>query len=245
VLSGLALAVSLAVVALGATVMGTVSFGMGLVVTPVLLLFLEPRQAVVVANTLIGGLLCLVVLQTRRHLDLRLAGGMALGGLAAVPLGVLALASASSTVLRVTIAVVILLLCLMGLLNIRLPLARRRWAGPAFGFLASLSVTTLSIGGPLAAFYVMAQGWPAPVMRASLAFYFLLANAAALGFYWWAGLVTVETAGNIGLLLPALLAGLAAASLLVRRMDEALFRHVAIGVSAGGSLMLLARELWR
>ncbi len=244
-LSGLTLVIALVVVCLGAAVMGTVSFGMGLVVTPVLLLFLEAQEAVVIANTLIGLLLCLVVFQTRRHLDLRRVGGMTLGGLAAVPLGALALDRANSVALRVTIALVILALCLLALLNVRLPLARRRFAGPVFGFLASLSVTTLSIGGPLAAFYVMAQGWPTPVMRASLAFYFLVADAAAFGFYWWAGLVTPDTMTNIGLLLPALLLGLAASSLLLRRMNEAVFRYAAIAVSAAGSLMLLARELAR
>jgi uncharacterized membrane protein YfcA len=243
VLSGLTLVIALAVVCLGAVVMGTVSFGMGLAVTPVLLLFLEAQEAVVIANTLIGLLLCLVVFQTRRHLDLRRVGGMTLGGLAAVPLGALALAWADAAVLRVTIALVILALCLLAVLNVRLPLARRRFAGPAFGFMASLSVTTLSIGGPLAAFYVMAQGWPTPVMRASLAFYFLVADAAAFGFYLWAGLVTRDALTNIGLLLPALALGLGASSLLVRRMDEAVFRYAAIAVSAAGSLVLLAREL--
>ncbi|MSQ16271.1 MAG: sulfite exporter TauE/SafE family protein [Dehalococcoidia bacterium] len=244
-LSGLTLVIALVVVCLGAAVMGTVSFGMGLVVTPVLLLFLEAREAVVIANTLIGLLLCVVVFQTRRQLDLRRVGGMTLGGLAAVPLGVLALDRANSAALRVTIALVILALCLLTLLNVRLPLAQRRFAGPVFGFLSSLSVTTTSIGGPLAAFYVMAQGWPTPVMRASLAFYFLVADAASFGFYLWAGLVTRDTITNIGLLLPALLLGLAASALLLRRMNEAVFRYAAIAVSAAGSLMLLVRELTR
>jgi len=243
VLSGLELVIVLAAVCLGATVMGTVSFGMGLVITPVMLLFLEPQPSVVIANTLIGLLLCLVLFQTRRHLNLRAVGGMAAGGLAAVPLGVLALSNANSTLLRVTIAVIILALCLMALFNIRLPLARRRFAGPVFGFLASLSVTTLSIGGPLAAFYVMAQGWPASAMRASLAFYFLLANAAAFGFYLWAGLVDRPTLTNIGLLLPGLALGMGLSSLLVRRVDARVFRYIAIAVSAAGSLMLLAKEL--
>jgi len=49
-LSGLELIIVMVAVFVGATVMGTVSFGMGLVVAPVLLLFLAPQSAVVVVN---------------------------------------------------------------------------------------------------------------------------------------------------------------------------------------------------
>lgn len=244
-LAGPELLIALVAVFVGATIMGTVSFGMGLVVAPVLLLFLSPQPVVVIVNSVIAILLLFVLVQTRHHLDLRLVWGMTLGGLAAVPIGVLALGAANPTVLRLTIAVVILFLAGLSMFNIQLPLARRRAAGPFFGFLTSLSVTTLSIGGPLAAIYVIAQRWPPPVMRASLAFYFLLSDVAAITLYFWTGLVPRDTLMNIGILVPALLLGFGVATLLVRRMNDRVFRYVAIGVIVTGSLVLLGRELAR
>ncbi|MDP6226618.1 MAG: hypothetical protein QF714_02765, partial [Dehalococcoidia bacterium] len=80
-LSGLELLIALAIVTLGALVMGTVSFGLGLVVAPVLLLFVAPQSVVVIVNTLIGILLVAVLIQTRRHLDLKVVWRMTLGGL--------------------------------------------------------------------------------------------------------------------------------------------------------------------
>ena len=123
-LAGSELIIALFIVFLGAVVMGTVSFGLGLVVAPVLLFFLVPQQAVITVNGIIAILVLFIVVQTRQYLDLRLVGGMVLGGLAAVPIGVFFLGSANPTVLRLTIAAVILVLGGISLFNIQLPLAR-------------------------------------------------------------------------------------------------------------------------
>ena len=155
-LSGLELLLALAAVAVGATIMGTVSFGMGLVVAPVLLLFLAPQDAIVTVNAIIPILLAFVLLSTRRHLQWRQLRGMALGGVLAVPLGALLLSAANPTILRIIIGLAILGLGVLNLLNLQLPMARRPGAGLLVGFLTALSITTLSIGGPLAAAYVVA-----------------------------------------------------------------------------------------
>ena len=242
-LAGLELIIALIAVFIGATIMGSVSFGLGLVVAPVLLLFLAPQSVVVTANVAIAIVLSFVLVQTWRYLDLRLIRGMVLGGLLAVPIGVFALNSADPTVLRITIAGVILVLGVLSLFNIQLPLTTRPYSGLLFGFFASLSVTTLSIGGPLAAIYVIAQKWPPEVMRASLAFYFLVADVLAFILYAWVGLVDRDTLINIGLLVPGLIAGFGLAMFLVRRMNEKVFRYAAILVIITGSLLLLGREV--
>ena len=242
-LTGLELLIALLAVVIGATIMGTVSFGMGLVVAPVLLLFLAPKTAIVTVNAIIPILLLFVLLTTWRHLQFRRLRGMALGGVLAVPLGVLVLESANPTVLRITIGVAILLLGLLNLLNIQLPMANRRGSGLLVGFLTSLSITTLSIGGPLAASYVIAQQWRREQMRAALAFYFLCAYIVAFALYFYSGLVDRETLINIALLVPSLAVGFGLGALLARRMNESVFRYAAIGVIIAGSLVLLGQEV--
>ena len=242
-LSGLELIIIMFAVFIGATVMGTVSFGMGLVVAPVLLLFLAPQSAVVVVNSIIAIVLVLVLVQVRHNLDLKLIRGMTLGGLVAVPIGVLALNSADPTLLKIIIAVAILALGALSLFNVQIPLTQRKFSSPVFGFMTSLSVTTLSIGGPLAAIYVLAQKWPPDTMRASLAFYFLISYLLAFGLYAWVRLVDQDTLVNIGLLTPALLAGFGLATLIVKRINERVFRYVAIAVIITGGVVLLVREL--
>ncbi len=244
-LSGLELVAALAIVFVGATVMGTVSFGLGLVVSPILLLFVAPQSTVVMVNSLTAILLFIVLIHARSHFDLRLIAGTALGGLVAVPIGVLLLDSASPATLRFVIAIVILCLAPLAIANVQLPLAQRRLTGPVIGFLTSLSVTTLTIGGPLVAIYVLARRWPPQVMRASLAFYFLVANILAFGLYTQAGLVDWDTMANIGMLIPSLLLGFGLATLLVRRMDARIFRYAAVTVIIVGGTVLLGREIAR
>ena len=244
-LSGLELVAAMAIVFVGATVMGTVSFGLGLVVAPILLLFLAPQSTVVMVNSLIGILMLIVLISTRRHFDLRLIAGAAVGGLIAVPIGVLALDNASPAILRIAIGIVILGLVPLAITNVELPLAQWRITGPVVGFLTSLSVTTLSIGGSLLAIYVLSRHWPPQVMRASLAFYFLVANILAFGLYTQAGMVDWDTVANIGMVIPSLLIGFGLATLAVRRMNAQVFRYVAITVIVIGGTVLLGREVFR
>ena len=108
--TGLELFYSLLVTVAAATVIGTAGFGFGLVAIPVLLLYLEPAQTVVISNSLIGIVMAMVLVRTWRHLELRASVGLVIGGIVATPIGVLVLNSASPTALRVTIAIVIIFL---------------------------------------------------------------------------------------------------------------------------------------
>ena len=244
-LTGLELLIALLAVVVGATIMGTVSFGMGLVVAPVLLLFLEPKSAIITVNAIIPILLTFVLATTWRHLQFQRLKGMAVGGVLAVPLGVLALDLANPTALRITIGVAILCLGGLNLLNIQLPMAKRPGSGLVVGFLTSLSITTLSIGGPLAAAYIIAQNWEREQMRAALAFYFLCSYIVAFAVYAAIGLVDRDTLVNIALLVPSLVVGFGVGAFLARRMNTAVFRYVAIGVIITGSVVLLGQEVSR
>ena len=241
-LSGVDLIIAALIVFAGATVMGTLGFGLGLVVAPVFLLILEPQETVVTVNGVITILLFLILAQTYRHLRLRLVWPMAAAGLAAAPIGVLALSTADPTALRITIALLIMALAALNLTNIQLPMVRNRSVGGVVGFLTSLAVTTLSIGGPLAALYVVAQRWTHQEVRASLALFFIAAYLAAFGLYSATGLVRQETMANVGMMIPSVVAGFGLATLLVRRINQRVFRYAVTAVIIGGSAVLLGQE---
>ena len=223
--------------------MGTVSFGLALVVAPVLLLFLEPRSVVVIANVLIVLLLSVVLIELRSHLQLRQIRGMILGGVIAVPIGVFALKAADPGLLRIIIGLVILILGIMILFNVKIPMVNHRIAGPIYGFLASLSITALSIGGPLAAIYIMSRQWSSYVMRVSLAFFFVSSYLVGFILYFAVGLVDSNVIINVGILIPGLILGFIVAKLILKRINEGIFRYAAIVVILSGSLMLLIKEM--
>ena len=241
-LSGIEILICNFAVFIGATIMGTVSFGLALVVAPVLLLFLDPQSVVVIANVLIVLLLSVVLFELRRHLKLGQIKGMIIGGIFAVPLGVFALKVADPGLLRIIIGVVILILGILILFNFKIPMVNHKIAGPTYGFLSSLSITALSIGGPLAAIYVMSQRWSPPVMRVSLAFFFVSSYLIGCILYFGAGLVDLDIVKNVGLLMPGLVLGFVLAKVILGRINEDIFRYAALAVILSGSVMLLVKE---
>ncbi len=244
-ITGQELVFALVVVSVGALVLGTVSFGFGLSVTPVLLLMLDAKPTVVVVNCLTGLLLIMVLTQTWRHLNLRVSGGLVLGGVVATPVGVLTLNFADPGTLKIIIAVLILVLGLLSLTDIKLPLSQHRLSGPVFGFGTSLAVTSISIGGPLAAAYAIGQRWDPQAVRASLALLFLTANTVAFALYTATGMVDRDTLVNIAVLVPGLFVGFAMATLVVGQINERAFRYVAVAVILAGGSVLLGREVAR
>ncbi len=241
-LAGWELVLGLGAMFFGAVVLGTISFGLGTVAMPFLLLILLPQDAVVIVNAMIILTTGLTVAQTRRELRLGETWSFLAAGLPPVPVAVLALHEFNPTVLRVTIAVVVLTVGLMSLFNIRMPAARRAWMAPLVGSGTTFMVTTFAVGAPLAALYAIEQDWSRDTIRATLALYFLLAATLAMMLFAATGLVSITTAANIGALALAVMAGSAVAAVVARRISLRVFRYVVVAVTVMGSVSLLVRE---
>ena len=244
-LAGWELALGLAAMFFGAIVLGTFSFGLGTVAMPFILLILPPQDAVVIVNAVVVLTTGLTVVQTWRHLNLKESWPFVVAGLPPVPIGVLLLHGAAPVALRLTIVVIILSLGVMSLFQIRLPGARNRWAAPICGFIATLLVTTLGVGAPLAGLYSIEQDWSRDTIRATLGLYFFLASTVALILFAVTGLVEITTAQNIGVLSLAVLLGSAVAAVIANRISLRAFRYVVVAVTVVGSISLLLRELLR
>ena len=243
-LTGAELAVAIVMVTLGSVVLGTVSFGLGMVASPALLLLLGAKPTIVIVNTMIAINLSLVLLRTWRHLDFKVSRGLILGGLAGAPMGVFVLNVAEPGLLTIIIGVVIVTL---GLLNLRenpLPIVTFPGSGLFYGFTTCLAVTAISIGGPLGGVYAIGQRWPTQTIRAALAAMFVSSSGMAVVLYAFTGLYDRDTLVNLGMLVPGVVLGVGIASLLVGRLNERAFRYVVIVLVVAGGGMLLARELF-
>ena len=244
-LSGWELGVALLIVLGAATLMGLVSFGFGMVTSPILLLLIVPQSVVIAINSLSALTLSLVLFQTRREIPVAGTLPLAISGLAAVPLGVFILSSVSPGPLRVAIATIILCLAVPSALNLQRPLPQVKLVAPVIGFLGAMLVTGLGVGIPLVALFLVNQRWPGRTIRASIALYYLLVATEAIALYTVTGLFTVERAWLVLELAPAVLIGFVLATRLVRRMDDRVLRHVVLGVIIVASVTLLGRELIR
>ncbi len=243
-LTGVELAVAIVMVTLGSIVLGTVSFGLGMVASPALLLLLGAKPTIVLVNSMILINLSLVLLRTWRHIDLKVSRGLILGGLAGAPIGVFVLNVAEPGLLRIIIGVVIVALGMLSLRENPLPIVTFPGSGLFYGFVTCLAVTAISIGGPLGGVYAIAQRWPTQTIRAAMAGMFVSSSGMAVVLYAFTGLYDRDTLINLGMLVPGLLLGVGIASLLVGRLNDKAFRYVVIVLVVAGGSMLLARELW-
>ena len=242
-LTGAELAVAIVMVTLGSVVLGTVSFGLGMVASPVLLLLLGAKPTIVLVNTMIVMIVGMVLMRTWRHLDLSRTKWLILGGAAGAPLGVFVLNIAEPGLLRIIIGVVIVTLGLLNLRDTQLSIATFPGSGLCYGFVTCVAVTAISIGGPLGGVYAIAQRWPTQTVRAALAAMFVVSSGLAVVLYAVTGLYDRDTLINLGMLTPGVLIGFGLAGLLVGRLNERVFRYVVIALVVIGGGMLLAREL--
>lgn len=239
----LELAYAVAIVTMAGLVFGTVSFGMGVVGTPPLLLFIDAKTAIVLINSHTVLISVLVLLSTWRHLNLKKSRGLIVGGMVGTPLGVLLLNESEPGALRIVIGGIIVFLGLINLREIEFPFATFRGSGVVFGFVTCFGVTAISIGGVVAGIYAIAQKWPVQEVRASLAALFVITGITQVALYAVSGLYSVSTVIMVGLTTPGILIGFGLAALLVGRLNRKAFRYVVVVVVISGGTLLIVREL--
>ena len=237
--------ITAAVMFTASTIYSTVGFGIGISATPLLLLIFEPQTSVLIINT--SGLVVFsaVAWQTRESLSLRQIVPMAAAGLAGVPVGVAVLTLVSSTILRLAIAALILVLATVVALNLETTARGGRWSGLGAGLVGSAFVNATGIGGPIVALGLVARRWPRNTIRGVMAAFFLVIGVTGVIGYAVAGLYTVDRGILIAVAIGPILSGFTLSNLLTRGMDEALFRRAVVAVILVTSSLVLGREVAR
>ncbi len=227
----------------GATVLSTIGFGIGMTTIPILLFVLDPQTVIVVVNTVSLALFILIIAQNRDELPFRSVGPLALAGLAGVPIGVLVLRDSDAGLLKIAITTVTIILTLVVAFNVRARIPSGLLAGLAVAFLVSVTLNALGIGGPIMALYVLTQNWSRNAVRGALSLYFLFVEAAGVVGYGVAGLLTTERIALIVIAIVPVALGFWLATHLVRRMNDVVFRRATVVAIIGMSGLVLAREI--
>ena len=217
-----------------------------MVATPVLLLVLAPQTAVVMLNAVSVPITGLLVWQTRHHLNVRDSLPIILLGLAGALVGAYVLSTSGDRVLRLSVVVIIILLAAASALNparLRVRVPYPKVVGGLIGFFVGVMLGSLAIGGPLLVLFVLSRGWNRHSIRAFLSSYLFVIMVSATVGYIPAGLFTQERTMLTLVALPPALLGFWLGSRLAGRMNEGLFRRVAIGVIVASSVSVLVREL--
>lgn len=232
-----------AIVFAGALVFCTVGFGIGVASFPLLLLLLDPQTAVVVVNTVSLFMFSLVIWQTRHYLPVRQVIPVAAAGLLGVPVGIYVLRDADASILRIAIAGLIIALTLLAAVNRRWSLPKSMPLGIGAGFVVSVMLNAFGVGGALMVLAWLSHRMSSHALRGSLSLYFLVVEGAGVIGYGMAGLLTAERIQLIGVSVVPVMLGFGAAMLILRRINEVMFRRLVLVAIVATSLMVLAREV--
>ena len=216
---------------------------MGMMLSPLLLLVLDPQPVVLAVNSLSFVGLAMIGVRGRREVARRTTGTLVIAGLCGVPLGLLVLENLAPDSLKILIGVVIVALAALSLSRRRVPIPKSRIADAAFGFGGAALVTGLGVGIPIVAWHLFNQGHGARTIRVTIAVYYSTVAVLAIVLYVIFGIYTGERWLLNLMLLPATLAGFWVASRLVGRMRESMLRFAVVAVIIISGLTLLIREL--
>ena len=236
-MSALDLALLSVLAAVAAFPQNVAGFGFALVLAPLLVLFVDPGETVVIVNILAALSATVVVWRLRRSIRWRTAGVLFLASLAGMPFGLLVLLVVDPAVIQALIAVAVL----GGMLALArgLTLGASRTIAAAAGLAGGFLRTSTSAAGPPVILYLQGRRLPPDPFRATGSFFLMATGAVAIALYGAAGRLDADIGLAVGAALPGVALGSAAGAALAGRVNERWFRRLVTILLIGAALTAL------
>ncbi|RGS73536.1 sulfite exporter TauE/SafE family protein [Mitsuokella sp. AF21-1AC] len=212
-------------IGVAAFMQGITGFGLVIIAAPLLMLFYDPRETVLMM--FVVGLITSIVQTFLVWKDARykLIGAILVGYIVAQPFGFWIFAHFSANQLKLLVSTVILVsLLLMQFTHHEFSLCRRN--SILMGILAGLcGVTTGMAGPPLILYFAYTKMTPAELRGTSVVF-FLISGIISIGFFLFQGVSMYSAAVESIYLIPALVIGLLLGHAVIRFVSVKLFRFL-------------------
>ena len=225
-------------VAAGAAIQGAIGFGFALVAVPVFAL-VEPEAVPAAVLLLSLPMTVGMAARERAHADRTGFGWLIVGRVVGTAVGVATLVSVSSDGLSIVTGFALLIAVAGSAGGIRVDPSPA--TNVAVGAVSGAMGTTSAIGGPALA--VLYQRRPGPELRSTLAAVFVLGSLISLGALLVAGEVHLEQLVLALQLLPALVLGLVAGSVVTRWLDGPWLRPAVLAFAAVAGLVIVVRGM--
>lgn len=225
-----------------AALIGTLTgFGYALLATPLLIWTMPPRIAVplVLFSSIV--LLALLTVEAFAQMDGKKIVRWVLGALPGMLVGGYVLSQVAEETMRSLIGALTLCAALLLWLRPTQPW-RRQWPGAlAAGLLSGVLASASGMSGPPVILFGIKQQWDHRVLRATLIGYFAIVHVLALFVLGGFGLAGEEVLVRGVAVLPGVLLGFGVGMRWRSRVDQTLFRAIALGLlCAMGGLALIA-----
>jgi len=231
-----------AVFAAGVT-SGLTGFGFALVTVPLLILFLPPQVVVPIVTLLSNLTHAIILLETRKWLDVKRIWPLMVAGVIGTPLGTYILLALDGKSLKVLMGVVIVLAALAMLTGFKRPIRSEKLAFVPVGLASGLLSGSTAMGGPPVVLFFSNQGVDKQVCRANFTLLFTVLSLATIPSQAAGGLIGHDVLVYTLAFSPALLLGTLAGIRLARSVSEAVFQRVTLAVVMVTGLSAVASGL--
>lgn len=231
------------IVVLAGFVQGLVGFGSGLVMVPILVAVIEPRLLIPVV--LLQGLIMnwSLTLGTRKHIEIKRVMPILAGGMLGIPIGSAMLLFMPQSYLKIMIGIVVALFGGALLIGASLKIKREGPLSFPLGIASGVLNGSISLSGPPIILFFSNQKVAKENFRANLVFYFFALNVVTTLVFLFTGLITWDVLYLFFILLPAALIGTFIGTKISKRVDQKLFRRIALLLVIGAGVLSLISGL--
>ncbi len=237
------LLITVAVVFIAGVVRGFSGFALSALIMAGLALIIPPAALFTICLVLEGVASLLLVRGGFKNADMRIAWGLALGGIVGTPIGLYITASVSPDISRTLALCLILTLALLQLFSKSPPFLATRPGLYISGLVTGLATGIASVGGMVVALYVLSQDAPPARMRATLIMFLFINMFAWAAWLTIGGFVDTLALMRALSLAPVALAGILIGTLLFKPSLAVFYKRFCLlllmGLAAQGLIRLL------
>lgn len=230
-------------VVFASTMQSVTGFGFNIVGTPILMMFIDPKQ--VVSLAIFGALILnlMVIHKTKGQGSLQMVLPMFAASAVGILPGVYVLKMADSSLLKLAVGFTVILMSAAMALNFSVTIRRERLAAVIAGGIGGFMGGATSMSGPVVAMFLMNQKQDKVAFRANLVRFFCLGNIMTLGTMYFMGAVDTAVFSLAGYIVPGVLVGTWLGEKAFQRVSPALFRQLIIAVLIVCGLISVVSEL--
>lgn len=224
------LVICIIVVIAAGFIQGLTSFGFALIAMPFLARIIPLQQAVPIVVILSLCTNLMVIIDARRHIDLKKIWILIVSSLLAAPLGTYLLLFLDEHILKSFTGIFIILIALLLLLGKSFPVKNEKLAFVPVGIISGLLNGSISMSGPPVALFLSNQKVDKNTFRANITAYGIILNIITICTYAYSGMLTKQVFSYSLWLIPSMLIGVFIGIKAIKKLNDNLFRRLALWV---------------
>jgi uncharacterized protein len=219
-----------AIVLVAGFVQSLTGFGFALMATPLLFLLMDPKTAIVLVVTIVSVNMLVLTITYWKDINKKRTVFMGIGSLIGVPLGTYILIILTPTAIKLAVASIIIVLSIFLLKNSTHYFKQFIPWHMAAGFLSGILTSSTSLGGPPSVLFLLSQNISKKEFLGTISVTGFILAAVTVGMFASMGLIKADILKTALISLPAMGIGFWIGSIVVKKINNQLFRYIAISV---------------